>query len=755
MHWRLPMAAALLIARFLDGGPAMTAEMPPGGEREATVHARLEAAYTAKGADYVPRTHLMEGDRARFVNRLIEEVSPYLLQHAHNPVDWHPWSDETLAKAARLGKPIFLSVGYATCHWCHVMEEESFDNVEVAKAMNRWFIPVKVDREQMPALDHIYITATQLQQGHAGWPNSVFLMPDGRPFHTGTYFPRDAFLQVVAGIGQAWASGQRRDEIEAIAGQLSDAVQRVTRMAGARAVALDAAVMARAVDALAGMLNELQGGFSQTQQFPQEGFLLFLLDHWRRTGEARALEMVETTLAAIVAGGLHDHAGGGFHRYTVDPNWRTPHFEKMLYNQALLGRALVETWEITGDPGLRRAAERAFAYLARDMTDADGAFYAAEDADSLDEAGRREEGAYYLWTPTELTEAVGETAVAALGIDQPPTLEAGAVIHFDPDQGLDFSAHDALLEAVRRARESRARPIRDDKVIAGWNGLMIRTLADAGRAFGEPRYLAMAAHAAEAVWSRHWDGARLSRIWAAGQARSHAALEDYAWAGLGFLALFDATGEVVWRDRAAVLVRAMVERFGDADGRLQMAASGPLGPVYDSADGAVPSGESSALELMARLARRGDDPEVEARALALRAALSGALADQPLMRPDALLATRILDDGGSGRRQVLARGRVRVHLLADRLVLEIAPGWHVNAHEPGPDWLIGAALDGAAAVWPAGEALRAGFAKDPIQVYTGRLEVPLKDTQTVVTITVQTCSDEICLDPDSATFRLR
>lgn len=754
MDWRF-LAAAVLAALTLNGGSAMAAEMPPSVERDPALHARLEATYAAKGADYVPRTRLTDGDRARFVNRLIGEASPYLLQHAHNPVDWHPWSQETLAKAARLDRPIFLSVGYSTCHWCHVMEEESFDDLEVAAVLNRWFIPVKIDREQMPALDHVYITATQLQQGHAGWPNSVFLMSDGRPFHTGTYFPRDVFLQMLGGIGQAWASGQRRDEIEAVARQLTEAVQKVTRMAGAEAVPLDGAVMAKAVRELAGMLNELEGGFSQTQQFPHEGYLLFLLDHWRRTGEAAALEMVELTLAAIVAGGLHDHAGGGFHRYTVDPNWRTPHFEKMLYNQALLGRALVEAWEITGEAGLRRAAERTFAYVARDMTDAAGAFFTAEDADSLDGAGRREEGAFYVWTPEEMATVAGDAAVTALGIDQPPTIEAGAVIHFDPEGGLDLAPHDGVLEQVRIARETRPRPIRDDKVIAGWNGLMIRALADGAAAFGEPRYAAMAARAAEALWTRHWDGTRLARLWAAGEARSEAALEDYAWAALGFLALFDATGETLWRDRAAVLARVLWERFGDETGRLRMAAAGPLGPVYDSADDAVPSGESSALELLARLARRGDNPEVEARALALRAALSGALADAPLLRPDALVASRILDEGGSGRRRVLARGRARVHLMADRLVLEIAQGWHVNAHAPGPDWLIGAAVGGAEADWPAGEALAAGFAEAPVRVYSGRVEIPLAATGRAVQLTVQTCSDQICLEPETATFRLR
>lgn len=733
----------------------MAAEMPPSVDRDANVHARLEAAYEARGEDYVPRTHLMEEGRARFVNRLIEEVSPYLLQHAHNPVDWHPWAPETLDKAQRLDRPIFLSVGYATCHWCHVMEEESFDDVEVAAVLNRYFIPVKIDREQMPALDHVYITATQLQQGHAGWPNSVFLMPDGRPFHTGTYFPKEQFLQVIGGVGAAYASGNRRDEIEAVANRLTETVQRVTRMGSPQAVDLGEEVMARALESLAEMHNDFEGGFSDTQQFPQEVYLNFLLDHWRRTGEGQALEIAERTLKAITAGGLHDHAGGGFHRYTVDPNWRTPHFEKMLYNQALLSRAFIQMWEISGAPVMRWSAERAFEYVLRDMTDEAGAFYAAEDADSLNEAGEREEGAFYAWTPEQVRDVVGEKAVAILGIDQAPTIEAGAVIHFDPTAEPELWRHEELFETIRQAREARPRPIRDDKIIAGWNGLMIRALAEGGRALEVPRWTEAAARAGDAIWSRLWAEGRLSRIWADAQPRGEGALEDHAWLGLGYLALADATGEERWTERARTLADAVEERFGDGTGRLRMAASdGPLGPVYDSADGAVPSGESSALELFARLSRRVADPEIAARARELRAALSGALAHQPILRPEALVASRILDEGETGRRRVVAQGTVRVHLTEDRLRLEMASGWHVNAHTPGPDWLVGARLDGADADWPEGEARSLGFSEDEIRLYEGRIDVPVEAASGVLTLVLQACSDTICLEPEELTFRL-
>ncbi len=633
------------------------AEHPPGGRRDAALHHRLEAAYAARGADYRPRTRQMDGGRARYVNRLIEEASPYLLQHAHNPVDWRPWGPETLAEAAALDRPVFLSVGYATCHWCHVMEEESFDDEDVAEALNSAFIPVKIDREQNPDLDHVYITATQLQHQHAGWPNSLWLTPEGKPFHTGTYFPKAQFLETLAAVSAAWTSAEGRREIAEVSTRLAAAVQRLTAMRTEGEVALDAALHAKAAQQILGMANPAEGGFSTSQQFPQEGFLLYLLDHWRRTGQPGALSVATKTLDAIAAGGIHDQVGGGFHRYTVDPNWRTPHFEKMLYNQGLLARAFVEGWEITGNPAWRRAARRCFAYVARDMTDPAGACYAAEDADSPDLQGKLEEGAFYAWTPADAEAAAGDPAiVATLGLDRRPTIPAGAVPHLAPGAEIDFAALDPLLERLREARDRRRRPLRDDKVIAGWNGLMIRALADGAAAFDAPEYARQAARAGEAVWSRLWDGTKLARLWAGGHAREDGALEDYAWLALGYLALADATGEAVWRDRALALAEAIETRFADGTGRLKMAArDGPLGPVYDSADGATPSGESSALDLLARLSRRGAGPGIEARALKLRAALSPVLAETPLLRPDALAAARILAGGESGW-----RGRRRV-----------------------------------------------------------------------------------------------
>ncbi len=743
---------------------------PPAVTRDAALTERLERAYAERGAGYVPRTGLLNADgTARYVNRLILEASPYLVQHAHNPVDWRAWGPEALAEAAALDRPIFLSVGYATCHWCHVMEEESFDNEAVAQILNAQFIPIKIDREQRPDLDQIFITATQLQQGHAGWPNSVFLLPDGRPFHTGTYFPRPQFMQVLQAVAQAWRGGKRA-EIEGVAGKLSDAIQRFAPAELVSAPPPGEAEFTAALAQLANMHNALEGGFSNSQQFPQEGFVLFLLDHWRRTGEVDALTIATDGLNAMAAGGIHDHVGGGFHRYTVDPNWRTPHFEKMLYNQGQLARAFIEGWEITGNPAWRRAVERTFAYVARDMTDGEGAFYTAEDADSSDASGELEEGAFYVWPPDAARASLGADAAYAietLGLEQNPTLEAGPVAHLDPAaEAIDFTRLDPVLERLRVARDARARPLRDEKIIAGWNGLMIRALAEGSVAFETPGYAQAAARAAEAIWSRLWTGDRLMRLWAAGaktagsQGRAHedGTLDDYAWLGLGMLALADATGETAWRDKALALARSALGRFGDGKGRLKMAAAdGPTGPIYDSADGATPSGESAMLELLARLARRLPDPEIRSHAERLRGALSGQLSRAPLLRPDALVASRIMEEGESTHRRALAQGTVRAHLSDQgrRLAIEIEYGWHLNAHRPGPDWLIGASVEGAEADWPEGRVVALGFTEDKLQIYDGELDLALRPSGGTLALTIQVCSDSLCLEPETAIFRLR
>ncbi|MEM8792989.1 MAG: DUF255 domain-containing protein [Pseudomonadota bacterium] len=733
---------------------------PPAAAREPALQERLEAAYAAKGEEYEPRTHLKgEDGAAKYINRLILEPSPYLIQHAHNPVDWHPWGEEAMERAREEGKPIFLSVGYATCHWCHVMEEESFDDEQVAALLNAHFIPVKLDREQRPDLDQIYITATQLQQGHAGWPNSVWLLPDGRPFHTGTYFPKHQFMGILQAVADTWATPAKRPEIEKVAEQIAAAIQRQQAARLMSSPPPGPEHFNAAVAQLANMHNDRFGGFSESQQFPQEGFLLFLLDQWRRLGEEAALAVATATLDAIAHGGIHDHLGGGFHRYTVDPNWRTPHFEKMLYNQGQLARAFIEGWEATGNAAYARAAKRTFAYVARDMTDPEGAFYSAEDADSLDPRGVLEEGAFYVIAPEVAREVLpddADFAIETLGLGEHATIEAGPVVHLTPGAAVDYDRLDPVLEALRLHRDRRPRPLRDEKIIAGWNGLMIRALAEGAVAFETPEYAEMAAKAGDVLWSRLWAGDHFYRLWAGGAALEEGALEDYAWLGLGYLALFEATGDAVWCDRAAKLAAATLARFDDGAGRLKMAANdGPMGPVYDSADSATPAGESSAIEFLGRTADLTQDAQLSIRAEELRAAISAPMTEVPLLRPEGIIGSRILDEGTSTLRRTLAQGTLGAHLtLTGALRLKIAEGWHLNAADPGGEGLIGARIDGARAAWPEGKAIQPGFSDTEIRVYEGEVTVPLEEITGPVMLHAQTCSDTVCLEPITATFRL-
>ncbi|MEM9784273.1 MAG: hypothetical protein AAF899_17580, partial [Pseudomonadota bacterium] len=569
----------------------------------------------------------------------------------------------------------------------------------------------------------------------------------------------------------------------ALAERLSQAIGAAGRGAAGRGSSDVGTPLGEGVNAslsaqLAQLYNAEEGGFSRGQQFPQESFLLWLLDHWRRTGDHAALGVALHSLKAIEAGGLHDHAGGGFHRYTVDVNWRTPHFEKMLYNQAQLTRAMVGGWQATGEAAFARAARRACAYVLAEMTVPDGplagAFFAAEDADSLDAEGQREEGAFYAWTPGQVRDAfAGEPdeaawAIATLGIDQAPTIDAGAVAHLTPGATAgwgdgEWCRLDGVLERLKQARAVRARPIRDEKIIVGWNGLMIRALAEAGEALDAPDLTAAAARAGEAIWSELILDGRLVRLSAEGETREEGLLEDHAWYGLACLALFGATGNGTWRERALWCGEQAATRFAANNGRLRMAAAdGPLGPVFEAQDGATPSGESAALELLARLARLEASPTLTAVAGRLVQALSPSLSQEPVARPDAVAAVRLLDGGESGLCRHLAAGAVRARLVrsgaADGtavLHLVIAPGWTLAApvggdggDETGTGGVEAISIAGAMADWPAGAPSDAG------PVYRGSVAIPLRIARPVVTLTIQACGDGFCRAPEQALFRL-
>ncbi|WP_049570829.1 thioredoxin domain-containing protein [Streptomyces sp. SBT349] len=543
-------------------------------------------------------------------NRLADETSPYLLQHADNPVAWWPWCAEAFQEARRRDVPVLLSVGYASCHWCHVMARESFEDEAVAAYLNAHFLPVKVDREERPDVDAVYMDAVQAATGQGGWPMTVFMTAEGEPFYFGTYLPptpragMPSFTQLLEGVHTAWTD--RRDEVAGVAG-------RITRELGERRLEYGepgppgAEALAAAVDGLAGEFDAVRGGFGGAPKFPPSMALEFLLRHHARTGSDRALRLAEATCDAMARGGIYDQLGGGFARYSVDAAWTLPHFEKMLYDNALLGRVYTHLWRVTGSAAARATALETADFMVRELRTAEGGLASALDADSeTPGGGGHAEGAFYLWTPEQLTEALG-AADAALAVEVFGIGEAGTLRLPGPE------APEGLRARLLAARELRPRPERDDKVVAAWNGLAIAALAETGACFDREDLIAAAAGAAELLAAVHLDAdGRLARTSRDGRAGPSAGvLEDYGDVAEGFLALYAVTGERTWLDRAGRLLETVLARFTGEDGALFDTADDAerlIRRPQDPTDGATPAGWTAAAgALLSYAAYTGSD----------------------------------------------------------------------------------------------------------------------------------------------------
>ncbi|MEP0548977.1 MAG: thioredoxin domain-containing protein [Rhodothermales bacterium] len=599
-------------------------------------------------------------------NRLADTQSPYLLQHAENPVDWYPWGNEAFEKARREDKPIFLSVGYATCHWCHVMEHESFEDDEVAALLNEHFVAVKVDREERPDVDALYMSVTQALTGHGGWPMTVLLTPERKPFFAGTYFPkhgrggRPGMMDILPQIATAWADD--RERVDASAEHITDAVRNGIAEQAASAGALGEETLETAFNQLSGRFDAEAGGFGAAPKFPTPHHLLFLLREAQRLGPdtvfgQRALRMVEATLGAMRRGGIFDHLGFGFHRYSTDRTWKLPHFEKMLYDQALLATAYTEAFEATRNPIYRRTAEEIFAYVERDLTSPDGAFFSAEDADSLNAEGEKEEGAFYVWTQRELMQALGERngviAAALFNVEREGNFRdeatrelTGANVLFrtvDDDEAAERFEVAAeafrqriggMREALFDVRANRPRPLLDDKVLTDWNGLMIAALAKAARAFGAPEYAARAARAADFLLTTlRTDGGRLLHRYRNGDAGIPALLDDYAFLVWGLIELYQTTFEPRWLRAALDLNATMLRHFEDPEhGGLFLSpddGEALLVRQKEYYDGASPSGNSVAYLNNLRLGRLTGQTELEDTAERIGQS-SGAVTQAPM-----------------------------------------------------------------------------------------------------------------------------
>jgi hypothetical protein len=612
---------------------------------------------------HVPAPPAVPSGAARRPNRLIREKSPYLLQHAHNPVDWLPWGDEAFAKARTEGRPIFLSIGYSTCHWCHVMERESFEDETVATLLNGRFVPVKVDREERPDVDRLYLTAAQAMGLGGGWPLNLFLTPALEPFYGGTYFPpeerygRPAFRQVLESVHEAWT--ERRAGLEQSGGRVlallaSLAAPLPAGSADPAAGRGSGGLFAEAFEHLERAHDASAGGFGSAPKFPSVANLDFLLRYWSRDREARgaALELVVRQLDAMRAGGIHDHLGGGFHRYSTDAGWRVPHFEKMLYDQAQLAWIYLDAHQATGRPEYAATARGTLDYVARDMISPEGAFTSAEDADSEGAEGR-----FYVWTPDQTAAVLGAEDAPLFdfvhGVTPQGNFEHGASVPHLAHTAAEAAQHFGLAPAgverrlagararLLEARARRVRPHRDGKVLTAWNGLMISAFARGARVLDDPGLAACAMRAAEFVWTalRDAGGGALLRRWCAGEAAGAGQLADHAAYAIGCVDLHQATHDPQWLERAAAVTGAMIERFED-EAQGGFFESPPGDPsirvrMKDGFDGAEIAGNSlaaHAVQTLGALLGRRDWLERAGRAFGYyRARLAGAPWAMPRM----------------------------------------------------------------------------------------------------------------------------
>ncbi|MEU0214560.1 thioredoxin domain-containing protein [Streptomyces sp. NPDC006265] len=566
-------------------------------------------------------------------NRLAHETSPYLLQHADNPVDWWPWSSEAFEEARKRNVPVLLSVGYSSCHWCHVMAHESFEDQETAEYLNAHYVSVKVDREERPDVDAVYMEAVQAATGQGGWPMTVFLTPDAEPFYFGTYFPpaprqgMPSFRQVLQGVHQAW--DERRDEVAEVAGKI------VRDLAGREISYGDAQTpgeeeLAQALLGLTREYDPQRGGFGGAPKFPPSMALEFLLRHHARTGAEGALQMAQDTCERMARGGMYDQLGGGFARYSVDRDWIVPHFEKMLYDNALLCRVYAHLWRSTGSELARRVALETADFMVRELRTNEGGFASALDADSDDGTGKHVEGAYYVWTPEQLREILGdedaELAAQHFGVTEEGTFEEGASVLQLPvrDGVFDAGRIASISERLLAKRAERPAPGRDDKVVAAWNGLAIAALAETGAYFDRPDLVEAAVAAADLLVRLHLDEqARLTRTSKDGHAGANAGvLEDYADVAEGFLALASVTGEGVWLEFAGFLLDHVLARFTDpGSGSLYDTAADAerlIRRPQDPTDNAAPSGWTAAANaLLSYAAHTGSGPHRTAAERAL------------------------------------------------------------------------------------------------------------------------------------------
>ena len=717
-------------------------------------------------------------------NRLANETSPYLLQHQHNPVDWYAWGPEAFAVAKEQNKPIFLSVGYSTCYWCHVMERQSFENETVAAEMNRRFINIKVDREERPDVDQLYMIAVQVLTRHGGWPMSVFLTPDLRPFYGGTYFPpqdmhgRPGFVTVLRGIEDGYRN--RPDDVEQTANQLVNILRDMSQPEGApRAMTIDAGAIEKMIDRSTTDYDPTFGGFGGAPKFPRETLLELLLQSQIGNRESQ----IQHTLAAMARGGIRDQLGGGFHRYSTDAQWLVPHFEIMLYDNAMLGWCYAEASSQWREPFYEQVARELFDFVLREMTSPEGAFYTAFDAE-VD----AQEGLSYLWTADEIEEALGDDDAELFnkvyGVDQGPNFADPHHGHGAPDKSILFLADlelyeknrariDAMRAKLKSIRDQRKQPLLDTKIITSWNALMIRALAHAGKVLNEVRYTHAAATAVDFLLGKHrTEDGGLYRTSRDGKAKYNAFLDDYAFLAQALLALDR-------RDDAAALAKTMLDRFGDSDaGGLFFShrnATDLIVRQKTASDSPLPSGNAVAAMALLELDQPDEAlrilktfaPQLERAAEGMssmvQAAADYARRHGPIEVPasaDPRGAERIASTEQIAAGVVGLRAAMRTPTTME-VRIDILDGFHINAHDAAKDFIATSlAVTGATVKkidYPPGEEKRFAFADSAIRVYEGSIAIAVEFThppagKLALNLTYQACDDSTCLPPVTKRF---
>ena len=766
---------------------------------------KLHEALKNKGKNYQPRTHHLNSDGSpKYTNRLILEESPYLIQHAHNPVNWYAWGSDAFAKAKRENKPIFLSIGYSTCHWCHVMERESFENQTIAEYLNTHYIAIKVDRERRPDVDKIYMTALMMTKGSGGWPMSSLLTPEGKPFFSGTYYPAKQFLELLQKAHTLWATDEA--QLRTMSEKITAAVEgRQHSLKQAKHIGKERVQIA--VISLLNQFDDLQGGFSSAPKFPNESYLYLLLDTVIREQDQEVLDALTFTMDKMAQGGIYDQVGGGFHRYSTDNAWLVPHFEKMLYNQAHLVQTYLQLYHITHEDSYKRIVSQTLDYVLRDMTDSNNGFYSASDADS-----EGQEGKYFLWTMEQvkntLNPALASLAIALYGVtpegnfsDDPKHRMgttilnlSGSIRDFAKGNKLELKTLyrdiDRIRQQLYQKRQTRIAPAIDKKVLTAWNGMMISAFVKAGKAFYEEKYLNAAKRAGDYLWqTHHYQTVAKSGLYRASldsKASVLATQADYAYLAKAYIALYDVTENQKWLIRAQQLVKEMITLFWDKEeGSFFMSEQSVNGhqgvPLFnrpkDIYDGAIPSANAVALVVLSQLYYRTGDDYYYTKAMALVASLSAIIKTAPSSFSYFLMAVNQLNFGELSDVQYGAKGHVRLektevsqrheknqHIIQLDIQLTMDKGWHINSRYPLDKELVATAIslgNKAKKHWkirqieyPVGEELKLTFNDDPLSLYQNSVAIhvtleaigkPLVSIP--LAVNYQACSDAICLAP--------